>query len=235
MRMLRGLLAGLAQVALVAVLLLVPAGLAPGGTWVWSHGLWFVGVYGAITLASTAGLSVLRPETFKVRQEGVVAARAKKQPLIDAVGSAALVVFAGGWLAFIPLDVFDLRLLPAPGETAMAIGGACSLVGMALINLAIWQNRFATPNLQDQSGAGQQVIDSGIYGLIRHPIYAGNFWLFGGLSVWLGSYAALSGLVVLLIATGARIALEERYLFANLPGYVDYAQRVRGRLIPYLL
>jgi protein-S-isoprenylcysteine O-methyltransferase Ste14 len=235
MRMLRGFSAGLAQVAMVAALLLVPAGLVPGGAWVWNHGLWFLGVYGAITLASTTGLAVLRPDNFKIRQEGVVAAAEKKQPRIDAVGSAALVVFAAGWLAFIPLDVFRLHLLPAPGATAMAIGGVSALVGTAIINLAVWQNRFATPNLQDQSASGQKVIDSGIYGLIRHPIYAGNFWLFGGLSVWLGSYAALAGLVVLLAATAARVAMEERYLFANLPGYTAYAQRVRGRLIPYLL
>jgi protein-S-isoprenylcysteine O-methyltransferase Ste14 len=235
MSMLRGLAAGLMQAALLAALLLVPAGLVPGGTWVWAHGLWFVGVYGAITLASTTGLAVLRPENFAVRQESVVAARKQQQPLIDAVGSAVLVVFAAGWVAFVPLDVFKLHLLPAPGAAAMAAGGVSALIGVALINLAVWQNRFATPNLQDQSAQGQKVIDSGIYSLIRHPIYSGNFWLFGGLSVWLGSYAALGGLVVLLVATVARIAMEETYLRANLPGYSDYARRVRGRLIPYLL
>jgi protein-S-isoprenylcysteine O-methyltransferase Ste14 len=233
--MLRGLAAGLAQAALLAVLLLGPAGLVPGGTWVWARGLWFVGVYGAITVVSTAGLAALKPANFEVRQEGVVAARGKQQPWLDAVGSAALVVFACAWLAFIPLDVFRLHLLPAPGEAAMALGGASALVGAAIINLAVWQNRFATPNLQDQSGRGQQVIDSGVYGLIRHPIYSGNFWLFGGLSVWLGSYAALAGLIVLAIATAARIAMEERHLLASLPGYADYARRVRGRLIPYVL
>jgi protein-S-isoprenylcysteine O-methyltransferase Ste14 len=235
MRMWRGLAAGLAQVAVLAALLLIPAGLVPGGTWLWPHGLWFVGVYGAITLASTMGLAVLRPDNFAVRQESVVADRGKKQPLIDAVGSAVLVVFAAGWLAFVPLDVFDLHLLAAPGPVAMALGGVSALIGAALINLAVWQNRFATPNLQDQSERGQRVIDSGIYALIRHPIYSGNFWLFGGLSVWLGSYAALAGLAVLAIATAARIAMEERHLMANLPGYEDYARRVRGRLIPYLL
>jgi len=235
MAMLRGLAAGVAQVAMLAVLLLVPAGLVPGGTWVWPHGLWFVGVYGAVTLASTTGLAVLRPANFEVRQENVIAAREKKQPLIDAVGSAALVVFAAGWLVFVPLDVFALHLLPAPGAASMAVGGLSALIGMALINLAIWQNRFATPNLQDQSAQGQKVIDSGVYALIRHPIYSGNFWLFGGLSVWLGSYAALGGLVVLLAATVARIAMEEAYLRANVTGYADYARRVRGRLIPYLL
>jgi protein-S-isoprenylcysteine O-methyltransferase Ste14 len=135
----------------------------------------------------------------------------------------------------VPLDVFRLHLLPAPGAAAMAAGGVSALIGVALINLAVWQNRFATPNLQDQSAQGQKVIDSGIYSLIRHPIYSGNFWLFGGLSVWLGSYAALGGLVVLLVATVARISMEETYLRANLPGYVDYARRVTGRLIPYVL
>ena len=79
------------------------------------------------------------------------------------------------------------------------------------------------------------MVDTGVYRLIRHPIYAGNLLICGGMALWLGSYAALAGVSVLLVATVGRIVIEEAHLRANLPGYGDYAKRVRGRLIPFLI
>jgi len=195
----------------------------------------FVGLYGAILLASNVALAVYRPRSFKVRQQGVVAARDRKQPLIDAVGSALFVAYYLGWLLFIPLDVFFLRLLPAPGAAVSAVGGLCALAGATLTHLAVWENEFATPNVQDQTGRGQRVIDTGVYGVIRHPIYAANLLLYGGAALWLGSYAAFIGLALLLAGTVFRITIEEGHLRANLPGYADYARRVRGRIIPFVL
>lgn len=235
MRAIEGLRAGLKAALPMAALLLIPAGLAPGGTWAWPQGLWFVGVYGTATVLGHVALAVQRPVNFKVRQESVVAGKDRKQPLIDAVGAALLVAYAVAWLAFIPLDVFVLHLLPRPSPAVSAVGGALAALGALIGALAVWQNEFATPNVQDQAGRGQRVIDTGVYGLIRHPIYAGNLWLFGGAALWLGSYAAAAGLVVLLIATVGRIMIEEAHLRANLPGYEDYARRVRGRLIPFVL
>lgn len=81
------------------------------------------------------------------------------------------------------------------------------LLGVVLNHLASWENQFATANLL----------------------------LFGGAAVWLGSYAALVAIALPLAATIARIVMEERHLRANLPGYIDYTSRVRGRLIPLLL
>lgn len=100
----------------------------------------------------------------------------------------------------------------------------------------MWENRFATPNVQDQTGRGQQVVDTGVYGLVRHPIYLGYALLIGGEALWLGSVtAALIGVGVYLASTGWRIMIEERDLRARLPAYAAYARRVRGRLIPFVL
>jgi protein-S-isoprenylcysteine O-methyltransferase Ste14 len=228
-------LAALAAVSPAAVLLLVPAGLVRGGTWIWPSGLAFVGVQAAIALAGNIALARFRPAHFAVRRQRIVARRDKKQPMIDAVGSAALLAFGVAWLIFVPVDVFYLRLLPAPSEVISAAGGLCATIGAALTPLAVWENRFAAPNVQDQTAQGQRVIDTGVYGLIRHPIYAGNLLLFGGAAPWLGSYAALAGLGVLAAATMGRIVIEEAYLRANVSGYRDYEKRVRSRLIPFVL
>jgi protein-S-isoprenylcysteine O-methyltransferase Ste14 len=231
-----GLLAALRAELTMAALLLIPAGLVPGGTWLWARGLWFLGLYGAIAVAGNVGLARFRPAHFRVRQQGVVASKDKQQPRLDAVGSAGLLVFAAAWTLFIPADVFHLRLLPAPAGLISVGGGLCAIVGAALTPLAVWENRFATPNVQDQTGQGQRVVDTGVYSLIRHPIYAGNLLLAGGEALWLGSYAAAAiGVGVLLVMTAGRIGIEEAHLRANLPGYQAYARRVRGRLIPFVL
>jgi protein-S-isoprenylcysteine O-methyltransferase Ste14 len=206
------------------------------GAWLWPAGLAFVGAYAVLQLAGDVALAMHRPASFRVRQQGVVAAREKKQPPIDAVGSAGLLVFAAAWTLLIPLDVFRLHLLPAPPAWIAWAGGGVAALGVALTMLAVWENRFATPNVQDQSAGGQEVIDTGVYRLVRHPIYLGYFLLIGGQALWLGSTAAtLIGMGVYLAATAGRISIEERDLRARLPAYDVYARRVRGRLIPFVL
>lgn len=108
--------------------------------------------------------------------------------------------------------------------------------GLAISYAAVWQNAFATPTVHDQTADGQRVVDTGVYAFIRHPLYAGNLVTFSGLALWLGSYAALTGVAVMLAFTLARIMLlEEPHLLRALPDYADYAKRVRARLIPFLL
>jgi protein-S-isoprenylcysteine O-methyltransferase Ste14 len=223
-------------VLIVAVLLLAPAGLAPGGTWLWARGLAFIAAFAVIGGAGNVALAIWRPGHFRVRQQGVVASREKRQPLIDAIGAAGLLGFGAAWLIFIPIDVFRLHLLPAPSPWVSSVGALTAALGMALTPLAVWENLFATPNVQDQSGQGQRIVATGVYGLVRHPIYLGNLLLTGGGALWLGSYAAaLIGAGVLLIATIGRIAIEERQLRAQFPEYEAYARRVRARLIPFVI
>jgi protein-S-isoprenylcysteine O-methyltransferase Ste14 len=219
-----------------AFLLLVPAGLVPGGTWLWFRGLTFVGVFAAMSIAGNVMLAIWRPAHFRVRQQSVVAAPGKRQPLIDAIGSAGLIAFAMGWLTFIALDVFRLHLLPTPSLWVAAVGALAAMLGAALTPLAVWENRFATPNVQDQTNQGQVIVETGVYRLVRHPIYLGNLLISGGAPLWLGSYAgALIGVGVVLVMTVGRIMVEERDLRARLPAYKDYASRVRARLIPFVI
>jgi protein-S-isoprenylcysteine O-methyltransferase Ste14 len=226
--------AALKGAAISAVLVLGPAAVL--GVWVWPSGLAFVAIQGGLQLAANLALALWRPAHFRVRQQSVVAAKHRKQPRVDAVGSAMLVAFAVAWMAFTPLDVFLLRLLPAPARWLSWSGGLAAVLGVALTSLAVWENRFATPNVQDQTATGQQVVTTGVYGLVRHPIYLGYFLTIGGQALWLGSVAAaLVGAGVYLAATLGRIAIEERDLRERLPAYDAYARRVRGRLIPYVL
>lgn len=221
--------------AVLAILLLVPAGLTPGGTWVWPRAWVFLAVFGFVTVASTVALALWRPESFAVRQNPLIAGKDKKQPLIDAVGLPLYILYLAGWAAFIPLDVFTFKLLPPVPPLLSALGAAACLAGVTIGQTAVAQNRFAAPTIHDQSAEQQKVIDTGLYGLVRHPLYAGNLLTFSGVALWLGSYAALIGVTVMLAATLWRIGLEEAYLRQALPEYAGYARKVRFRLAPYLI
>jgi protein-S-isoprenylcysteine O-methyltransferase Ste14 len=234
MPVLRGFLAPLPVIFAVATLLLAPAGMV-SGVWSWPRAWWFLAAFGTLSLAGSVTLAVARPASFKVRQQGLVAAKEKRQPLIDAVGSVFYLLCIVAWLAFIPIDVFRLRLLPPPSGSIATLGAATTIAGVVLAYVAIAQNQFAAPTIHDQRANGQRVIDTGLYAVVRHPFYAGMLLIYAGLALWLGSYAALICASGFLIMTLARILIEEAYLRQTLPAYAGYARRVRSRLIPYLL
>ena len=83
----------------------------------------------------------------------------------------------------------------------------------------------------DPGGAGQTVIDTGPYAVVRHPFYVLAVLLFGGIPLCLGSLWALLPAALAIGLLVLRTALEDRML-GELDGYQDYARRVRYRLVP---
>lgn len=235
MQILAAVRAALGMIVVVGLLLLVPAGLADRGTWVWTQAWVFLAISGAVIFASTVALAIWAPESFAVRQQKVVPDKSKKQPRIDRIGLPIYLVYVLAWVVFIPLDVFALRLFPPVNMVVSVAGAVACVAGIGIGQLSVAQNRFAAPTIHDQSAERQQVVDTGLYGVIRHPLYAGNLLTFTGMALWLGSYAAAIAVSVMLAATVARILIEEAYLRENLPGYADYTRRVRSRLIPFVL
>ena len=92
------------------------------------------------------------------------------------------------------------------------------------------QNSYAASTVTVEPG--QPVVSTGVYAVVRHPMYAGALLLVAATPLALGSY---SGLLVALAALPVlmwRLLDEERILTRDLPGYVDYCRRLRYRLIP---
>jgi len=113
------------------------------------------------------------------------------------------------------------------------------VIGFILISLgyaiAVWalvENRFFYSVVCIQKDRGHVVCDSGPYRFVRHPGYAGNIIGLFGIVLALGSLWALVPAVAASIISVIRTALEDQTLHAELPGYRDYARRVRYRLIP---
>ncbi len=114
----------------------------------------------------------------------------------------------------------------------IVLGFILTSLGYAFATWALAENRFFSTVVRIQTDRGHAVCDSGPYRLVRHPGYAGNIPPLLGIVLALGSVWALIPAVVTLIIMVVRTALEDRTLQEELPGYRDYARRVRYRLIP---
>lgn len=110
----------------------------------------------------------------------------------------------------------------------------CALIGIGY-SLGVWaivENRFFSAVVRIQTDRGHAVCDSGPYRIVRHPGYAGNMLALPGIVLALGSLWTLIPAAVALVIAVMRTALEDRTLQEELPGYREYAQRVRYRLFP---
>ena len=105
-------------------------------------------------------------------------------------------------------------------------------IGYAIGAWALAENRFFAGVVRIQTERGHKVCDSGPYRFVRHPGYAGNLLALPGLALALSSAWTLIPAAIALIIAIIRTSLEDRTLQEELPGYREYAQRVRFRLFP---
>lgn len=199
------------------------------GTFDWWRAWMLVGMIAVGTVATMLLVFRTRPDLLSERMKGMVQ---KGQPMSDRVLVLTFIFAYGASIWFIPQDVFRLHLLPKPSVWVSSIGLGLVVVGWVIIALVFRESSFAAPVVKHQETRGHTVVDTGVYRVVRHPMYAGIFLFSVGMALWLESYA---GALVALIPIGvlaARIVFEERFLREELPGYQSYTERVRYRLIP---
>jgi len=206
-------------------LILVALLFLPAGTWRWVAGWVFVAVFAAAVALSGVYVWLVNPE--------VVAARSNPHSGTKAWDKVLLAFLFLTMAAILPVAALDERfgwsLLP---WWVCALGYVPLLAGWAFMTWATAVNKFFEPTVRLQTDRGQRVIDSGPYAWVRHPGYLSWVPLGVGIALSLGSLwalvpAGLSCLVLLL-----RTKWEDETLRAELPGYAEYARRVRYRLIP---
>jgi len=110
------------------------------------------------------------------------------------------------------------------------MGDVLVAVGLGLVGLVIIQNSYAAATVRVE--AGQTVVSTGLYGLVRHPMYTGNVIMMVGIPLALGSYWGLVFVFPGIIVLASRIRDEEKLLRHDLDGYREYTQKVRYRLVP---
>ena len=135
------------------------------------------------------------------------------------------------FLALIILAGFDHRFGWSNANiTLIVIGDILVVLSFALLFFVMRENTFASSLIE--VSRVQNVVDSGPYGVVRHPMYAARLLLFLGMPLALGSFWALIFILPFTAAVAVRILHEERFLEAHLSGYSAYRERVAWRLIP---
>jgi protein-S-isoprenylcysteine O-methyltransferase Ste14 len=142
----------------------------PAGTLDWWRAWGRLGVMFVGTAASTVSIYRVSKELLIERlkppiQEG--------QPLADKVIVILFIAAFLGLIVVIPLDVFRFHLMTKPDPLVSALGLVLFVAGWWIITLAMRENAFAAPVVRHQEERQQTVVDTGVYGLVRHPMYAG--------------------------------------------------------------
>lgn len=157
----------------------------------------------------------------------------KGQAFWDKVLMPLIIVLWYGWLVLMALDARRWGFSHVP-EALNDAGAVLIPVGYFVIWLTFRENSFAAPVVRIQTERGQRVISTGPYRLVRHPMYAGAMFYLLGMPLLLGSWLGLLFLPLIVGALMLRILIEESALRKGLPGYGEYAARVRYRLVPGL-
>lgn len=138
------------------------------------------------------------------------------------------------WWAIMPLDARRFSWSPAFPFWAKASGALLLIVAVYIVFEALRENTFAAPVVKMQKERGQKVISTGLYGVVRHPMYAGAVLLFFSAPLLLGSVFGFALGLVLIVTIAARSVGEEAMLAQELDGYRDYMQKVKWRIIPFV-
>ncbi len=197
------------------------------GTLHWRAGWAFLGLTVAMTVAYLAVVARFHPDLAQERVAPPADAKGWDRPLvalIGIVGPLATAVVAGldrrfGWSP----------ALPWPPKAA----GLALIAGAGVVTcLAVAANRFFSAVVRVQRDRGHVVVESGPYGVVRHPGYAASVVHMVATPVALGALWAFAPVAALLVLTCVRTGMEDATLQRELDGYRDYASRVRYRLVP---
>jgi protein-S-isoprenylcysteine O-methyltransferase Ste14 len=195
----------------------------------WTLDYWqawtFLAVYSALSLAITLYLMKKDPKLLERRMSG--GPSAEKEPT-----QKIIMFFASlGFIGLIVFPALDHRLAWSHMQPSVALAGdALVALGWLAIFFVFKENTFTSATIE--VAPDQKVISTGPYALVRHPMYAGALVLLLGIPIALGSWWGLLVIVAMMPVLLWRLFDEEKFLTRNLPGYMEYQNKVRHRLIP---
>ena len=216
------LFSGLVGVVVTGVLLFGSAG---------TFGYWqawvFIAIFAVMTTAPNVYLAARAPDVLQRRLRSGPASETRPVQKLISIGYfvffAAVAVISAldhrfGWSQVPPWVVF--------------LGEALVVLGLFIAMLATMQNKFAAARVTVEDD--QRVVSTGLYGLVRHPMYFGLLIMMIGAPLALDSFWGLAPFIPGVAVFAFRILDEEKLLNDELPGYKYYAYRVRRRLVPYM-
>jgi protein-S-isoprenylcysteine O-methyltransferase Ste14 len=199
----------------------------PAGTLNYWQGWAYLGTAIVVSAPYTIYLVKYDPALLQRRQQA--GPSHEKEPAQKII---VLFIFAA-FVTLIALPPLDYRFgwSPVPWYVSV-IGDALVALSFYFFYLVSKVNTYAAANVRVEKG--QRVVDTGVYGLVRHPMYFGTLFLIVGTPLALGSWWTLLLTPVFLLLLYFRIANEEKVLRRDLEGYADYQRKVKYRLIPFV-
>ncbi len=199
------------------------------GTLKWWEGWAYTGMTLFILVLSRALILVKNPDMAKERAEAAQKKDVKAWdkilvPLIAVYGPLISWIIAGlderfSWTPDLPNYIHFIAL-------------CVMFLGIMIGTWAMVVNRFFSSHVRIQADRGHTVISTGPYQVVRHPGYAGGIFAWIATPVFFSSYWVAIPSILVITLTIIRTVLEDRTLQAELPGYCEYTERVRFRLLP---
>jgi protein-S-isoprenylcysteine O-methyltransferase Ste14 len=195
----------------------------------WTLDYWqawaFLAVFFSSALAITVYLMKKDPKLLGRRvHAGPTAEKETSQKIIQSITSL-------GFIAMLVIPALDHRFVWSTMSLYLEVAGEVFVAtGFLIVFLVYKENTFASATIE--LAPEQNVISTGLYALVRHPMYMGALFWFVGMSLALGSWWGLFVFLLMMPALIWRLFDEEKFLAMNLPGYVEYQKKVRYRLIP---
>lgn len=197
----------------------------PAGTWDYWQAWMFLGIFVIVSLIPSLYLNRIDPAAIERRRRA--GPKAETRPVQKVVMTAITISFA----AVLVVAGLDRRFGWSTMPAAVSVVGAVMVaVGLATTMLVVFQNRYAAATITIEDG--QPLVSTGLYGVVRHPMYAASVVMMVGMPLALGSYWALLVVLIGVALLVVRILDEEKLLTEQLAGYPEYTRTVRYRLVP---
>ncbi len=208
-----------AGVLAVGLLIFLPAGTLKYGEGWLLMGVLFVPMF-------LAGLFLMAKAPDRLRRR--LDAREKEMTQKNVLLLSGLMFLAAFVLAGLSFRFGWLRF----PRWVSVLGAVLFLLGYVLYAFVLKENAYLARTVKVEKG--QTLVDTGLYGVVRHPMYAATLLLFLSMPLILGSFLSLLVMLVYPFIIARRIQNEEQVLMRELPGYREYRKKVRWRMIPFL-
>lgn len=218
----RGILANLITLAMLLACIFIPAG---------TLDYWQAWLFVAVFEFSSQAIGIF----FVMNDRKLVERRMHFGPGAETRPAQKFIsmLFLLGFIGFVVLPAFDHRFGWSPVSPVVSvIANAMVILSFLLFFAVMKSNPYAASTIQVEDG--QPVVSTGPYAYVRHPMYSGALLLLGAIPLALGSWWGVFLLVPVFPVLAWRLLDEEIFLRKNLPGYTEYMQKVRYRLIPHV-